>query len=124
MIQNNQTIKNLIKMKKIFLLFSLLLIGSLILIVTNCEKDPEESCQQDTFCDAQIEVTVCCTSLECVYKYNGKEYPDNEEGENQLAEDLGCSSAKSTTYERDMAAIIKQLQELMDKTRELYINSH
>lgn len=110
-------------MKKGFLIFSLLLLGSLIFIITNCEKDPAEYCEQDEICTDKF-VTVCCTEDQCVYKYNGNEYPDSNEGRDQLAEALGCPSTKSTSYENDMTAIIIQLQELMDKVHELYLGTN
>ena len=101
-------------MKRDFLLFTYLFIGCIVLIITSCEDDPTESCEQEEICEAKV-VTACCTEDRCVYKWDGKEYP--EEDIDQLADDLGCAavSIKSTDYDSDMAAIINQLQILMDK---------
>jgi hypothetical protein len=104
--------------KKIFLL-SFIFLGILIATYYSCETDPEETCEQDEICEGQF-VTACCTETECVYKYNGKEYTEDQL--DQLAEELGCGAAvgvlKSGSQEDDLSAVIEKLKALMARVRE------
>lgn len=106
-------------MKKTFYLLSAVLFGMLVTIWYSCETDPEETCEQDEICENKF-VTACCTENECVYKYNGKEY--SEDQIDQLAEDLGCASAvgvlKSGSQEEDLSAVVEKLKALMSRVRE------
>jgi hypothetical protein len=86
----------------------------IFLAIISCKEISKESCEQDAICESK-EVTACCTAGVCVYKYNGKVYTEDEK--DQLAIDLGCSSAKSAGHENDLAQINKRLTALMDKVR-------
>jgi hypothetical protein len=100
-------------MKKSFYLLPVVLIG-IFLAILSCQEKSKDTCEQDTICESK-EVSACCTDTVCVWKYNGKEYKKDELA--QLAIDLGCTSAKSTDQENDLAAIAKRLRALMDKVR-------
>ena len=102
-------------MKKIFYFLSAATLGTLLTVWYSCEKDPEESCKQDEICEAKF-VTACCTDNDCVYKYNGNEYTEDQV--DQLAIDLGCTTAvslKSADADEDLAGVIEQLKALMAK---------
>ena len=76
-------------MKKKIFGITFILLGVFSAVWYSCEtnKDPEETCLQDEICEGKL-VTACCTETECVKKYNGQEYTEDQLG--QLAEDLGC----------------------------------
>lgn len=106
-------------MKKISFKSLLLIISSIFLITVSCEEIAPETCQEDEICDGKS-VQACCTATiddgyDCVYKYDGKEYPDSDI--DVLADLLGCADTKSTSFEKDNEAIIAALQELMDRVR-------
>ena len=104
-------------MKKKFYLLSVILFGILVTTWYSCETDPEETCELDEICVAKF-VTVCCTENECVYKWNGKEYTDDQLDE--LEADLGCGTAvalKSGSQEDDSSAVIEKLKALMDRVK-------
>jgi len=105
-------------MKRTIFLLSAVLIGILVITYYSCESDPEETCYQDEICTDKF-VSACCTENECLYKYNGKEYTEDQI--DQLAEDLGCSSAvgilKSGSQEDDLSAVIEKLEALMSRVR-------
>ena len=105
-------------MKKAIYLLSVVLLGILITTWYSCEEDPEETCFQDEICPAKF-VTACCTETECVYKYGGKEYTEDQLDE--LAEDLGCGASaialKSGSQEDDLSWVIEQLKALMDRAK-------
>jgi len=105
-------------MKKKFYLLSVILLGILVTTWYSCETDPEETCGLDEICEAKF-VTYCCTEDECVYKYAGKEYTEDQIG--QLAADLGCGTAgvglKAESQENDLSAVIEQLKALRDRVR-------
>ena len=103
-------------MKKTILFLSIILIGIVVAVWNACETDPEESCKQDEICTDKF-VTACCTDNACTYKYNGKEYSDSEI--DQLAEDLGCSTAKSTDQSNDLNEVIERLNALMQEAHKL-----
>ena len=103
-------------MKKAFLLLSIVFLGLLLTTYYSCETDPEETCEQDEICENKF-VTACCTEDECVYKYNGKEYTEDQLG--QLAEDLGCASAKTLkSGSDDLSGVIEKLKALMSRVQE------
>ena len=87
-------------------------------LLISCQDDSgsDETCSQDEICTAKL-VTVCCTDDVCVFKYNGKEYADDEE--DQLAIDLGCSSyvPKDELFKVDVASLKMRLHELMESVR-------
>ncbi|UCH13371.1 MAG: hypothetical protein JSV22_09665 [Bacteroidales bacterium] len=105
-------------MKKAIYLISIAFLGILITTWYSCEEDPEETCFQDEIC-ANIYVTACCTENECVYKYNGKEYDEDQEVE--LLQDTGCTTAvvalKSESLDDDLAGLIEKLRALMDRAK-------
>lgn len=106
-------------MKKTIFLISFVLLAILVTTYYSCEKILEEICEQDEICEGKF-VTACCTEDECVYKYNGKEYTEDQL--DQLAEDLGCASAvgvlKSGSQEDELSAVIEKLEALMSRVRE------
>ena len=103
-------------MKKTISLLSVILLGILVTIWYSCETDPEEICEQDEICENKF-VTACCTEDECVYKYNGKEYTEDQLG--QLAEDLGCASVKALkSGSDDLSGVIEKLKALMSRVQE------
>jgi hypothetical protein len=105
-------------MKKTIVLLSVILLGMLATWYS-CEKDPEETCYQDEICEGHF-VTACCTEDECFFKYNGKEYAEDQLDE--LEADMGCSAAigvlKSGSQEDDSSVIIEKLRALMNRARE------
>jgi hypothetical protein len=107
-----------IHMKKTIFLLSVVFLGFLATTWYGCEGGPEETCEQDEICEGKF-VTACCTENECVYKYNGKEYREDEI--EQLAIDLGCGTAvvglKSGSQENDLSGVIEQLKALMDRVQ-------
>jgi hypothetical protein len=106
-------------MKKSIYLLSAILLGILTVVIYSCEKDSKETCSQDEICAAKL-VTYCCTDSLCVYKYNGKEYTLDEEG--QLLKDMGCTSAinqsKSTSGECTLEEVVARLNTLRAKVEE------
>jgi len=106
-------------MKKTIFLLSFVLLAILVTTYYSCETDPEEICEQDEICEGKL-VTACCTENECVYKYNGIEYTEDQL--DQLAEELGCASAvgvlKSGSQEDELSAVIEKLEALMSRVRE------
>jgi len=104
-------------MKKKFYLLSVILMGILVTTWYSCETDPEETCELDEICTNKF-VTVCCTENECVYKYNGKEYTEDQLDE--LEADLGCGTAmvlKSGSQGNDLSGVIERLKALMDRVK-------
>lgn len=106
-------------MKKVLFIIGILLVGgSIATIHTGCEEDPKEACQQDMFCNDSVAVSACCTDgKDCYYTYNGKEYPDTDEGLNQLIEDLDCTTAKASDIESVDGELILRLQSLLKEAR-------
>ena len=105
-------------MKRRFLLASLLSLFAIALIAVSCSSDPYEYCEVEEFCNNQ-EVEACCTDdngdISCVWKYNGKEYTDIDE----LNDDLGCSASaivlKSNEISDEKGDVLFRLQALMDR---------
>jgi len=110
--------------KKNFLVWTILL-GIFVVTWYGCETDPEETCEQEVICEEKS-VTYCCTEGECVYKFNGKEYTDDQIDE--LAEDMGCSTAvsilKSGVQVKDYSEIIAKLKALKAKVQEKVNSQH
>ncbi len=106
-------------MKKTVYLLIAILFGILVINYYSCETDPEEVCLQDEIC-ADHFVTACCTEDgKCVYKYNGKEYTEDQLDE--LESDLGCSAAigflKTESQKDDSSAVIEKLKALMSRVK-------
>lgn len=103
------------KKDKIFVLLFTLVLGAFTL--TNCGDDePIEVCSNDNYCDDKS-VTACCDeNQQCVYKYNGKEYAEDEQ--DQLADDLGCSGTNARVdASAERAQLIAKLEALLERTR-------
>ncbi len=107
-------------MKKTILFLGIILIGIVVAVWNACQTDSQESCTQAEICTDKL-VTSCCTDNDCVYKYNGKEYTEDER--EQLAEDLGCITAvsglKSTDQDNDLSGVIERLKALMEEAHKL-----
>lgn len=103
-------------MKKTIYLLGAVLVGFIVTTWVSCEKDPEESCFQEEIC-TDVNVTACCDANDvCVYKYNGKEYGEDEMA--QLIEDTGCAVAYSPMdLKAAKSAIADQLKALLEKAR-------
>lgn len=88
-----------------------------------CTETPKESCEQQDMnqilnCGVEKNVEVCCeTGASCTYKYNGTEYPDTQQGLNDLADALGCDYKSAEVGDSQKQLIIKSLIELKDKAR-------
>jgi hypothetical protein len=105
-------------MKKTIFLLSIVFLGILMTTYYSCETNPEETCYQDEICTDKF-VTACCTEDKCVYKYNGKEYTEDEI--DQLEKDMGCGGAavslKSAGEDNDRSAVIERLKALMERVK-------
>jgi len=108
-------------MKVLKSLMAIVIVSLLTLPFSACEKDSDESCEQQDMneiltCDGEKNVEVCCTTgAGCVYKYEGQEYPDTNSGLNNLADALGCTYKSSDNYEEEKELIIKHLISLKDR---------
>jgi len=86
-----------------------------------CEDSLTESCEEQDMneildCGSEKNVEVCCeTGSDCVYKYDGLEYPDTTEGLTDLADALGCTYKSSDGYDEEMQLIISTLIELKER---------
>jgi hypothetical protein len=108
-------------MKKSSFLLFVIFAGILVTALLSCQDDPKETCLQDEFCTSKM-VTACCDDNNvCVYKYNGKEYTEDEK--DQLALDLGCGNVKNALKSggqtNDLSEIVAQLKALMTKVHDL-----
>ena len=75
-------------MKAAKLLTLFLSLGLSVVFLSNCGGDEEtESCAEDEVCSTSV--TACCDDVACVYKYNGKEYTEDQL--DQLTDDIGCT---------------------------------
>jgi len=102
-------------MKAVNLLFVLFTIGLLSITLSNCgETESPESCAQDEICTGKS-VTTCCTNDACVYKYNGKDYQEDEL--DQLADDLGCTSGGARVASEEKEQLKDQLRALLNKAK-------
>ena len=54
-------------MKKSLAFITMMLFGAIIIMHVGCEMEPQETCQQDKFCDGTVSVTACCTNGEDCY---------------------------------------------------------
>jgi len=95
-------------------------IALLAIPYSSCNKEDEESCEQQDMnevlnCGEEKNVEVCCVSgSSCTYKYDGNEYPDTDQGLNDLADALGCSYKGSAEYEAQQIIIKAELLKLRD----------
>lgn len=108
------------KILKSFMVIALIAIMPFVL--TSCEPTGESCAQQDMnevlTCDAEKNVEVCCTEgADCVYKYNGTDYPDTEDGLTNLADALDCTYKSSVDSKEQRKLIIKLLIELKNKAK-------
>jgi hypothetical protein len=104
-------------MKKPIYIISVVLLLLFTTTWYSCELVPEETCELDEICQDKF-VTACCTENECVYKYQGKEYTEDQL--DQLEADLGCGTAmalKSGGLSDDSSAVIEQLKALMERVK-------
>lgn len=102
-------------MKKKLLFLPILLLGAAITF-SAC-NEPVESCKEDEICATKT-VTACCTDATCVYKFNGKEYPDTDAGLTQLSIDLGCGTTSVVIKSTNGGdPVIVKLQDLMNGVR-------
>ncbi len=91
--------------------------------ITACTDNPTENCEQQDMneilnCGVEKNVEVCCeTGASCVYTYNGTDYPDTQQGLNDLADALGCDYKSAEVSDSQKQLIIKNLIELKDKAR-------
>lgn len=110
------------KSLKHVLILALISMGTLGFIGCG-EDEATESCEQQDMneifnCGEEKNVEVCCTEgADCVYSYNGVDYPNTTQGLEDLADALGCATAKSAGYEEQHALIIKCLIEMMEKAK-------
>lgn len=108
-------------MKLLKSLTTIAIIALISLSFSACEKAASESCEQQDMneilnCGSEKNVEVCCTTgSACVYKYDGQEYPDTDEGLNNLADALGCTYKSSVNYYEQKQIIIKHLIALKQK---------
>lgn len=109
---------------KIFKSFMAIAMIALIpFVFTACEDTSAESCEQQDMnevlnCGVEKNVEVCCTEgAACVYKYNGTEYADTNEGLTDLADALNCTYKSSVDYQEQKDLIIKLLIDLKDRAR-------
>ncbi len=105
---------------------SLVAIAIIVLIslpFSSCEDLGDESCEQQDMnlvldCGSEKNVEVCCTTdADCVYKYNGQEYPDSNAGRSDLSDALGCNYKSSGENDAQKELIIKILIELKEKAK-------
>ena len=106
-------------MKKKIIIPILIAVAGIFALIISCEEDPQESCEDAEICDNKTVIS-CCTSnsdgdITCVYKYNGKEYQESEIDD--LAKDLGCSSATSLNHKEEINGVIVSLKALMENAR-------
>ncbi len=111
-------------MKLLKALAAIAMIALIPLAYSGCGTTDDESCEQQDMnevmtCDGEKNVEVCCTSgSDCVYKFDGQEYPDNTTGLNDLAEALGCTYKSADENEADKALIIQKLIALKERALE------
>lgn len=111
-------------MKLLKTMMAIAIIALIPLVYSGCEDAADESCEQQDMneiltCGEEKNVEVCCTSgADCVYKYNGQDYPDTEAGLNNLADALGCTYKSSEDYDEQMELIITNLIALREKAKE------
>jgi hypothetical protein len=108
------------------ILKSLVAIAIIVLIsvpFSSCDDTTDESCEQQDMndildCGFEKNVEVCCeTGFDCVYKYDGQEYPDTNPGLNDLADALGCTYKSSDNYKEQHELIINTLITMKERAR-------
>lgn len=115
---NHQKFKSMKILKSFAAIAFIALVG---LTYSACEKEEDESCEQQDMnevlnCGEEKNVEVCCVSgSTCTYKYNGTEYPDTNEGLSNLADALGCTYKSWDDYEEQKHVIINYLVELKNR---------
>ena len=102
-------------MKKQYFLMAVIFSGLLVTAaIFSCKDDSKESCLQDEICD--VTLTACCDDNDvCTYKYNGKEY--SEDDYDQLLIDMGCSTSSMGRITENNELVIK-LKNLVSRVRE------
>jgi len=110
-------------MKLLKSLVAIAIVASFSLPISSCNDAVTESCEQQDMseilnCDSEKNVEVCCeTGAACVYKYNGQEYPDTQEGLSELADALGCTYKNAVAENEQKELIIKNLIELKSQAK-------
>lgn len=110
-------------MKLLKTLMVIVVISLISLPITGCNGTAEESCEQQDMneilnCGMEKNVEVCCeVGADCVYKYNGQDYPDTEAGLNDLADALGCTYKNSNDMDKQKELIIRNLIKLRERAR-------
>ncbi len=108
-------------MKLLKSLSAIIIVVLISAVFSACEKTTNESCEQQDMneilnCGEEKNVEVCCTTgSACVYMYNGVEYPDTNEGLNDLADALGCTYKSSADYDTQKLLIIEHLIALKNR---------
>ncbi len=108
-------------MKLLKSLLAIITVALIPLAFSGCEDNETESCEQQDMnevldCGGEKNVEVCCeTGADCIYKYDGQEYPDTTAGLTDLADALGCSYKSSDEYAAQKELIINNLIELRDR---------
>jgi len=110
-------------MKLIKSLVVISIIFSFSFPISSCNDVITETCEQQDMnevlnCDSEKIVEVCCeTGTACVYKYNGQDYPDTDEGLSNLADALGCTYKSTVVNSKQKELIIQTLISLKEKAR-------
>jgi hypothetical protein len=111
-------------MKLLNTFMAIAIIAFLPLGFSGCEDSTDESCEQQDMneildCGSEKNVEVCCTTdSDCVYKYEGLEYPDTNAGLNDLADALGCTYKSAVENEAQKELIISYLIALRDRAKD------
>jgi len=110
-------------MKLLKLWAAISIIALVPLAFSGCEDVTDESCEQQDMneilnCGVEKNVEVCCEAgADCVYKYNGTDYPDTDTGLTNLADALGCTYKSAEGYDEQNELIIQSLIALREKAR-------
>jgi len=110
-------------MKLLKSLLAIAVFASFSLPISSCNDAVTESCEQQDMseilnCDSEKNVEVCCeTGAACVYKYNGQEFPDTQQGLSALADSLGCTYKSAFVDNDQKELIIKDLIELKNQAK-------
>ncbi len=110
-------------MKLLKTFVAIAIIASISFLASACQTAATESCEQQDMnevlnCGTEKNVEVCCeTGAACVYKYNGQEYPDTDQGLSDLADALGCTYKSSFIDNEQKELIIKNLIALKERAR-------
>lgn len=109
---------------KILKSFVAIALIALVPLFSGCEDSSGESCEQQDMnevlnCGSEKNVEVCCTTdADCVYKYEGTEYPDTEAGLNNLSDALGCDYKSSVEKDAQKEIIITYLIALRERAKD------